>query len=257
MTFDWGAKSDHARIHWAAFYSDCEHEVLEVTSGHRLTLTYNLFAVRGAGRLTGESSTLNAAHLPLFRTLKGILSQNPFDGKGKIPLPTQQQARSILTQDAGGTLGFWCSHVYAYNHTTETPLPATLKGVDAVLWESFQALGLNPKVAPVITMSEEIRAIFSQWYDDPDLPTYPWALRRQEHLPSTMPSEWIIGYKFGIHVDSDYEVERLEDYHETYRRWGSYSREQIHWLTKPRESEVQLVYTAVSRTMIASPRDFG
>ncbi|KAF7943702.1 uncharacterized protein EAE97_005772 [Botrytis byssoidea] len=31
--FDWGNKSDS--IQWAAFYSDCEHEVLEVTSGHR------------------------------------------------------------------------------------------------------------------------------------------------------------------------------------------------------------------------------
>ncbi|KAL8766872.1 MAG: hypothetical protein Q9209_006468 [Squamulea sp. 1 TL-2023] len=30
-------------IQWAAFYGDCEHEVLEVTSGHRVTLTYNLY----------------------------------------------------------------------------------------------------------------------------------------------------------------------------------------------------------------------
>lgn len=39
---DWSAKKGEA-IKWAAFYSDCEHEVLEVISGHRITLTYNLY----------------------------------------------------------------------------------------------------------------------------------------------------------------------------------------------------------------------
>ncbi|TQV90386.1 oxidoreductase, 2OG-Fe(II) oxygenase family protein [Cordyceps javanica] len=206
VVFDWSAdqdKPDHDRIRWAAFYSDCEHEVLEVTSGHRLTLTYNLYAVRGAGRLTGVSPTLNPVHLPLFQALKEVLSQDPFGCQG-------------------GTLGFWCSHSYAYNHTEETPLPATLKGVDAVLWESFQALNLDPKIAPVITMSEDIREMF----------------------PSTMPCEWIIGHKFGVHVDSHLQVESLEEYHETYQRWGSYNRESVHWLTTPKESEPQLVFTA-------------
>ena len=27
-------------IKWAAFYSDVEHEILPVTEGHRVTLTY-------------------------------------------------------------------------------------------------------------------------------------------------------------------------------------------------------------------------
>ncbi|KAF6826138.1 oxidoreductase [Colletotrichum plurivorum] len=34
-TFDWGANSEKPLIQWAAFYSDCEHEVFEVKSGHR------------------------------------------------------------------------------------------------------------------------------------------------------------------------------------------------------------------------------
>lgn len=40
--FDWAKKSGESSIQWAAFYSDCEHEVFEVKSGHRVTLTYNL-----------------------------------------------------------------------------------------------------------------------------------------------------------------------------------------------------------------------
>ena len=40
VTFDW---SSSTTTHWAAFFSDVEHEVLPVTSGHRITLTYNLY----------------------------------------------------------------------------------------------------------------------------------------------------------------------------------------------------------------------
>lgn len=44
IVFDWSGEKGRNAIQWAAFYSDCEHEVLEVTAGHRLTLTYNLYA---------------------------------------------------------------------------------------------------------------------------------------------------------------------------------------------------------------------
>jgi hypothetical protein len=40
VTYDWSTTDDNApAIKWAAFYSDCEHEVLVVTDGHRITLT--------------------------------------------------------------------------------------------------------------------------------------------------------------------------------------------------------------------------
>lgn len=42
VDFTW-AQADLNSIHWAAFYGDCEHEVLEVTDGYRITLTYNLY----------------------------------------------------------------------------------------------------------------------------------------------------------------------------------------------------------------------
>lgn len=41
MDFAWASTSPK-NLQWAAFYGDCEHEVLEVTRGHRITLTYNL-----------------------------------------------------------------------------------------------------------------------------------------------------------------------------------------------------------------------
>ena len=47
--FDWSqvpGDGDANSIYWAAFYSDCEHHIREVTIGHRLTLTYNLYTIR-------------------------------------------------------------------------------------------------------------------------------------------------------------------------------------------------------------------
>ena len=89
MTFDFGTASDdadHASIRWAAFYSDCEHEVKEVTSGHRVTLTYNLYAVRGNGSLTGYCPTLDPSHLPLYHSVEALLRDERFmkDGEWKV-----------------------------------------------------------------------------------------------------------------------------------------------------------------------------
>ena len=38
---DFGSK-DLYQIHYAAFFADCEHELLPVRSGYRLALIYNL-----------------------------------------------------------------------------------------------------------------------------------------------------------------------------------------------------------------------
>ncbi len=48
VTFDWSTSTFPTNaVHWAAFYSDCEHEVKELTAGHRVTLTYNLYHAPG------------------------------------------------------------------------------------------------------------------------------------------------------------------------------------------------------------------
>ena len=88
--FDWSISSqvdqDHQHaIKWAAFYSDCEHEVLEVASGHRLTLTYNLFVTRGLGHLAGTSA-LDPTQLPMYRPLKDALDIPGFLRHGRYNL---------------------------------------------------------------------------------------------------------------------------------------------------------------------------
>jgi hypothetical protein len=84
VVFDWSTTDDTApaEIKWAAFYSDCEHEVHEVTSGHRVTLTYNLFLARGLGHLAGASPALNSTQLPLYEGLQTALGNPGFLRRG-------------------------------------------------------------------------------------------------------------------------------------------------------------------------------
>ncbi|KAL6362611.1 hypothetical protein LRP88_03902 [Fusarium phalaenopsidis] len=79
MHFDWdNVDSEGPRIQWAAFYSDCEHEVCEVFSGHRITLTYNLYVTRGDGQLSNHPNALSIGHTPLFRHLGELISDKEF-----------------------------------------------------------------------------------------------------------------------------------------------------------------------------------
>ena len=84
-TFNWS--TDSSNIQWAAFYSDCEHEVPQVTSGHRITLTYNLFLRRGLGEMAGSVSTLNIAQLPVYKEVKAALANSQFFPEGLYLLP--------------------------------------------------------------------------------------------------------------------------------------------------------------------------
>ncbi|KAE8827180.1 hypothetical protein PTNB73_08933 [Pyrenophora teres f. teres] len=82
MTFDWAGPAKD--IQWAAFYSDCEHEVLEVTSGHRITLTYNLYVRRGLGELTGHTNAMDVQQLPLYQQVKAALEDPSFFPEGDM-----------------------------------------------------------------------------------------------------------------------------------------------------------------------------
>lgn len=61
---DFGAAHDATQIHYAAFFADCEHEVLPVTEGFRLCLAYNLVVPRGT-KTRAPSATANAPELLL------------------------------------------------------------------------------------------------------------------------------------------------------------------------------------------------
>ena len=83
VDFSWAEKST-THVQWAAFYGDCEHEVLEVTKGNRITLTYNLYRQE---LVTATSPATDVRCLPLFQSVKSMLSETTFMKHGRFPQP--------------------------------------------------------------------------------------------------------------------------------------------------------------------------
>ncbi|KAF9447315.1 hypothetical protein P691DRAFT_782561 [Macrolepiota fuliginosa MF-IS2] len=114
---------------YVAFYSDVEHEVLEVTSGHRITITFNLYydPSRAAPVLPGA--------------------------KLKIPENTFTTVLRDYFRDAAfirnhNHLGFGLEYAYpkrADKYDTWDHLPY-LKGPDAFLYSVLSDLGLKPSL---------------------------------------------------------------------------------------------------------------
>ena len=128
VKFDWSSSSESPmqKLSWAAFFSDVEHEVLPVTAGYRITLTYNLYGPKSS--VSTLHPTLDITTSPLYRELRSALSS------------------PIFMRD-GGVLGFSCHHVYVFDQlNTDTPL---LKGVDHVVYLVAKSLGLNVMVKPI------------------------------------------------------------------------------------------------------------
>lgn len=87
VQYDWSTRSANSNhIQWAAFYSDCEHEVVEVTGGHRLTLTYNLYLHENLQGMLSRTLTMSPEQLPLYSMVRELLAQPGFMKDGKLPI---------------------------------------------------------------------------------------------------------------------------------------------------------------------------
>jgi 2OG-Fe(II) oxygenase superfamily len=117
-------------IGYVAFFSDIEHEVAPVTSGHRITLTYNLYFDDGGPVSANDAvperlNTPKLANESAFRETFTALLENP----------------EFLAD--GGGLAFGLRHVYPINDDI-THVYSVLKGSDAVVYQTVRALGYEP-----------------------------------------------------------------------------------------------------------------
>lgn len=114
---------------YVAFYSDIEHEVLKVTSGRRVTVTYNLYLVDPALKPKASAVTPNAQSVSnLQTTLQRLL-------KGPEFLPD------------GGILGFGLAHLYPVTSQTKLQeMSVYLKGEDAHVYRACRELQLQPSL---------------------------------------------------------------------------------------------------------------
>ncbi|KAL9617754.1 MAG: hypothetical protein Q9160_007467 [Pyrenula sp. 1 TL-2023] len=128
IRFEWGALEPET-FGWASFYSDCEHEILPLAEGNRLTFTYNLYV---SGPHTAVGSTLKISTLPFWHEMSAVLHLKDF-----------------LT--IGGKIGMYCNHSYAHSIESHSMLlHEALKGVDAVSYAVLRVLGLTAHVLPII-----------------------------------------------------------------------------------------------------------
>jgi hypothetical protein len=153
ITFDWSGPAADT-IQWAAFYSDCEHEVMPLVSGHRITLTYNLYYQIDQPRC-GDALPLPLHSFPLYHDLQAAL-----------------QTRGFM--DSGGILGFYCNHAYPHaNKGLGLKLPMALKGVDLLVYAVCRSLGLETKARPILEPDElfsyeDWSDMDGYWMDDAD-----------------------------------------------------------------------------------------
>jgi hypothetical protein len=111
-------------IGYVAFFSNVENEVAPVISGHRITLTYNLYFDDG-GPVSEPPQPVNEG---AFHNAFVALLEDP----------------EFLAE--GGTLVFGLSHVYPI-HPIEDYLKHiydVLKGSDSVVYQSARMLGFEP-----------------------------------------------------------------------------------------------------------------
>jgi hypothetical protein len=132
VKFDWSStlENPNKTVSWAVFFSDVEHEVLPVTQGQRITLTYNLYAVNQ--HTDKEVPSYDVTINPLYKELKEAISHPHF-------------------MRDGGVLGFASHHMYVYTDLNKTEdLPSLLKGADLLVYLVAKSLGLSVIVKPVV-----------------------------------------------------------------------------------------------------------
>jgi hypothetical protein len=157
VTIDWSQTEDsNDVVRWCAFYSDVEHEVLPVRSGHRVTLTYDLLA-------DGLPATIfnGEEEVPLDFSPAGQLPVLPHPLSGVVASASRitQLIRQALYVMIGSTsytwLGIFCSH--AYPVTTRGPVDTKLlKGSDALVWAALSNEGWEMKVRPVYRYDKNV-----------------------------------------------------------------------------------------------------
>jgi hypothetical protein len=115
-------------VAYAAFYSDVNHEVLEVASGYRVTITFNLYFD-------------NSRASPVFDLGSFNLPANSFT------IAIRQYLRDKLFVNSHKYLGFGFEYTYPKRADEYTlNLVHCLKGPDAFLYRCLAGLGVQPQL---------------------------------------------------------------------------------------------------------------
>ena len=133
------SSQESPHVAFVAFYSDVEHEVSVVTSGYRVTLTYNLYWVDSPSPNSNPVIIADSTSLEQMKaTLESLLADPEFSHSGR-------------------RLGFGLSHKYPFNPNTTRleELEERLKGSDARTRNLCKALSLNVSLKALYTTNDD------------------------------------------------------------------------------------------------------
>ncbi|KAH9857398.1 hypothetical protein C2E23DRAFT_927282 [Lenzites betulinus] len=131
-------QADDLRVAYIAFFSDVEHEVRKVTSGYRVTITYNLYYV-------------NEVQYSLMANLRVIQPRGADKPQVKTTLESLLKDGTFMPN--GGWLGFGLRHLYPLPTSFDVQegdkcplktLHGMLKGIDAALYYACSELLTTP-----------------------------------------------------------------------------------------------------------------
>lgn len=126
--------AETANLGYAAFFSDVEHEVFQVTSGHRVTITYNLYLGK-----TALSRSINP---------KSDKVRKPSPESQDKSRPLEEALRRMLAKPSfipdGGYLGFGLVHQYPLEKGLHDIPDIQFKGKDALVARALRSVGLTP-----------------------------------------------------------------------------------------------------------------
>jgi hypothetical protein len=136
---EFSSDGDSVVVPWITFFSDVEHEVLPVTEGYRVTLTY-----------VSQNHLLDTSRLANSGDLTSVQNLYRSDVSPTISeIPTCQDELKSVIQEAlrdpnfispGCLLGFGLSHSYPVSQDTDIS-KIKLKASDAILMNAFLAAG--------------------------------------------------------------------------------------------------------------------
>ena len=130
-----GGRLDRPSVTYVAFLNDdIEQEVAPVTSGHRVTLTYDLYYDDDGGPVSEKEDTPAPEH--------SIPPKPPNQDRFREAFKALLENPEFMAE--GGTLAFGLRHGYPIERAYLDDLYNVLKGIDAVLFQSTRALGFEP-----------------------------------------------------------------------------------------------------------------
>jgi len=177
-------------VAFVAFFSDIEHEVTTVSSGYRVTLTYNLY-IRDNG-CSARFSGYNRTEMALQDALSHLLMNPSF-------LPT------------GGRIGFGLSHKYPINPgaTKLQELEKWLKGTDAAIKRVCESLALTFSVQAVYRDSHHRVVLVNDFLKMPNTQIYYGEVAK--HLYKSNGGEVVYDFEAGPVEQDDDDDEPIEE----------------------------------------------